>query len=206
MSFDSASTGRYQRSVQERETITMAGIILAGGASSRMHFPKHSLLINGVTMLERQVRLLRLARVDSFFVSVAKEGQVPKKYPLLIDKYPDLGPLGAIATALETVKATHFLVLAVDLPDLTPELLLRLRNKCTEVSGSVPMRMNGDLEPLCAIYPATGASLVLQRIAKNACSVKGFVEELIAAEQMNPHELTAEEEALLRNVNYPQDL
>ncbi|MEO8205223.1 MAG: molybdenum cofactor guanylyltransferase [Chthoniobacterales bacterium] len=189
-----------------RDTITLTGIILAGGASSRMRFPKHSISVNGITLLDRQVKLLREIKADAIFVSVANMEQLTTDYPLLVDKYPGIGPLGALATALEDVKTSHAMVLAVDLPDLKREFLLRLLAQCTETSGIVPVHSNGDMEPLCAVYPVAGKDLAVEQIRKNAHSVKGFVSALLAAGLMNTHTLVGDEMGMLRNVNYPEDL
>ena len=75
-------------------------------------------------------------------------------YPVLPDRIPGAGPLGGIETALSHTPADWNLVLACDMPGITPEFLLRLlaaaeNCDCDAVLASGP---SGMPEPLAAVY------------------------------------------------------
>src|SRR5215469_1139468 len=120
-------------------------VILAGGKSSRMNRDKAFLNIDGRTLLARQIELVRLAGATKIFIS----GRSGKDYsgfncPVLEDKFPDAGPLAGIERALEATTEPMLLVVAVDLPNLTRDLLGTLARHCRENAGAIP-RINGKI-------------------------------------------------------------
>lgn len=131
---------------------TIAGFVLAGGASSRMGRDKALLEFAGVPMLFRTAGLL-----ESVTGCVTVIGS-PEKYrslslPLLSDDWPGAGPLGGIATALRASAAPWSLVVACDLPNLTAAWLEYLvgRALSSPADAVLPVAARG-AEPLCAMY------------------------------------------------------
>ena len=85
------------------------------------------------------------------------------KAEILPDRQPGAGPLGGIETALTSLApAETALVLACDLPFLTSELLLRLRQESARRPGEiiVPCDLDGRRQPLAAVYPSACLELV----------------------------------------------
>lgn len=75
-------------------------------------------------------------------------------YPVLPDRTPGKGPVGGIETALASTAADWNLVLACDLPAVSPDFLRALLD-AAERSGAdalLPAGPSGRLEPLCAVY------------------------------------------------------
>ena len=95
----------------------ITGLVLAGGRSSRMGTNKALLEINGETLLNRAVRLLELSGCKEVFISGDYYGQrsVPDR--------AQLGPLAGIAAGLDVCKTEKLLILPVDMPYMTSELL-----------------------------------------------------------------------------------
>lgn len=95
------------------------GLVLAGGRSSRMGMDKATLLIDGITLLQRSKALLSQVGVQQVLISGDSGlNGIP-------DVYPDSGPLGGIHAAL--LHAQHdLLIVPVDMPLLSGELLLSL--------------------------------------------------------------------------------
>ena len=95
----------------------ITGLVLAGGRSSRMGTNKALLEINGETLLNRAVRLLELSGCKEVFISGDYYGQrsVPDR--------AQLGPLAGIAAGLDVCKTEKLLILPVDMPYMTTELL-----------------------------------------------------------------------------------
>lgn len=122
------------------------GIVLAGGRSSRMGRDKAMLDWHGRPLLARQLERLRAAGVDAARVS----GRRPD-YDGIPDAMPDAGPVGGLAGIAAAVTGTvQLLVVPVDMPLLTPDLLARLRTArpqaaCLRYAGHVlPMRLRLD--------------------------------------------------------------
>ncbi|MCU4674347.1 molybdenum cofactor guanylyltransferase [Catenovulum sp. 2E275] len=96
------------------------GLVLAGGLSSRMGTDKAELIINGQSLLEKNKALLTQLGAKSVLVSGKNQGQIA-------DKHQQAGPLAGIHAALEFVPQNYALmVVPVDMPKLTPELLNQL--------------------------------------------------------------------------------
>ncbi|SDL66052.1 molybdenum cofactor guanylyltransferase [Maricaulis salignorans] len=98
----------------------IAGLILAGGQSSRMGRDKALLTWQGETLLSRARTLLRNAGVDMIFV-----GGRPDQPDGLPDSEPHAGPARAIldAAGLLRDRCDQMLVIPVDMPLLGPDQL-----------------------------------------------------------------------------------
>jgi molybdopterin-guanine dinucleotide biosynthesis protein A len=102
-------------------------LLLIGGHSRRMGSDKSLLDYHGKPQWMHNLELLE-ALTDKVFISVRKNQKVD--YPNLIeDLYDDLGPFGAIMTAMQTYPDTAFLVFATDIPFLSKEHLAQLVNE-----------------------------------------------------------------------------
>jgi molybdenum cofactor guanylyltransferase len=142
--------------------------LLVGGKSSRMGRDKAVLEINGVPLIQRATNLLaplvtKITLVTSANPSSNSADTNPYSnfgLPLLPDRWPNVGPLGGIVTALAAPQSPWCLILACDMPFLTKEWLTFLLNQISEASAQtdvvVPETTRG-LEPLCAIYRSTCA-------------------------------------------------
>lgn len=154
----------------------LTGFVLAGGASRRMGRAKASLQLDGESMLERQIRVLR---------SVARRVAVVGGQPGYLDEFdvscvPDAitgrGPLGGIYTALLESRTEFSLVLGCDLPFVNRNLLacLMLRAKADGSDVTVPCSPDGRLQPLCAVYRRRALYAVRTRLALGLNKTRGF--------------------------------
>jgi molybdopterin-guanine dinucleotide biosynthesis protein A len=165
-----------------------AGLVLAGGRSSRMGRDKARLEVGGATLLDRARALLRDAGAAP--VIVAGRADAPGGVP---DPEPGLGPAAAARHALARLAeqgAAAAWAVPVDMPLLTPGLLVRLR----EAGGPGAAFAAHPLPFYVRLDPAALA-------ASSATSVRGLLAELGAA-ALEP---SPEETARLVNVNTPDE-
>jgi molybdopterin-guanine dinucleotide biosynthesis protein A len=140
------------------------GLVLAGGRSHRMGEDKAGLMAGGATLLQRAFDLLS-ARFTEVYVSVRADqsgDELRAAYPLIEDRYSELGPAAGILSAHRFAPEVAWLVIGCDMPLLDDDLLAQLLAArvaeseaiaCLAADGSGP-------EPLCALYePATLAAL-----------------------------------------------
>ena len=135
-----------------------AAAVLAGGASRRMGRDKATLAVGGVELAS--LALAAAARVAHPVVLVAPEGHPARRVAAPAVADPGLGPLAALAAALDALEAEHVLALAADHPGLRVELLARLVALAGEAEA-VACRRGPRLEPLVAVYervPALAAA------------------------------------------------
>jgi molybdopterin-guanine dinucleotide biosynthesis protein A len=153
------------------------GLILAGGASSRMQRDKAALRYGGRTQLDRAFDLAA-RHVPRVFVSVrAAQAADPARAgkPLIIDAAGGEGPIVGIRSALAEFPDSAWLVLACDLPflsDGTLTNLLRARDPA-RLATAYRSAHDGLPEPLCAVWePAAGAALAAFQAAGGRCPRK----------------------------------
>ena len=162
--------------------IAFSAVILAGGKSSRMGRDKAFVGIGGQSILARQIALVRDVGAGEVFIS----GREDVDYSafgcrVLMDKFPDVGPLAGIERALDASASPLLLVLAVDMPVMNVMILGRLISSCTAVRGAIP-KTNSGIEPLAAVYPkATWDKLKLELQRGNAPGVRWLAQECVAS-------------------------
>ena len=144
-----------------RTGVPVHGLVLAGGASSRMKRDKAGLLYGGKSQLDRAVELLA-RHVRPVFVSVrpAQSGEPARaQYPLIVDSIVGKGPMSGIRSALAARPDVAWLVVACDLPFLTDEMLDRLlaERDPTASATAYSSAHDGLPEPLCAIWEPRAA-------------------------------------------------
>ena len=127
----------------------VAAAVLAGGASRRMGRDKATMAVGGVQL--GSVALAAAARVADPVVLVAPEGHPSRRLVARVVADPGVGPLGALAAALDALDDRHVLVLAADHPGLRVELLAHLVGLAAR-GEAVACRRGPRLEPLVAVY------------------------------------------------------
>jgi molybdenum cofactor guanylyltransferase len=140
------------------------GLVLAGGASTRMLRDKAALSYHGKPQLQWTWELLNQI-CERAFVSVrADQAQDPVRadLPQILDQLEGKGPIAGIAAAQAAHPDVAWLVLACDLPYLSRATLAYLIANRDPARLATAFRSSHDglPEPLCAIYePASRATI-----------------------------------------------
>jgi molybdopterin-guanine dinucleotide biosynthesis protein A len=179
-------------------------VILAGGLSRRMGRDKAALPAGDGTLIAHLAH--RLAPfVDETIIA---GGSVTPNLPdvrLVADRAPGLGPLAGMHAGLLAARHPHVWVVACDLPDVEPAVLMLLRELAATYDGVVP-RIGGEPQGVCALYQRNLASRIDALLNAGERSVKS----LLAASTIRyvaPDELRAVDPQLrsFRNINTPAD-
>lgn len=184
--------------------VSTYGLVLAGGKSKRMGRDKALLDRDGQSQLAYLAGLLE-DKVERVFVSTRAEQQDDSersRYPRIVDRYEEMGPLAGILSAMEEHPDVHWLVVACDLPNISDETITHLVKNC---SADHPFTAyvsshDGLPEPLCAIYRA-GSTGIIRRFAEEGihCPRKILIRsDTCLLEQADPRSLD--------NINTPDDL
>lgn len=182
----------------------VCGALVLGGPSSRMGRDKAHLELGGVTFSTRLSMLL-----GEIFEDVVLVGGEPAP-DAAGRRVPDRpGPqcaLRGLVTALQAARAERVLVLATDLPLMTPDLILGL-TAWPEHDAVVP-RVDGRQHPLCAVYrrePVLGVAE--QRLEAGDLALGGLLEALDTSHLEGPDLAAVDPDGrALTNVNTPSDL
>jgi molybdopterin-guanine dinucleotide biosynthesis protein A len=179
-------------------------VLLAGGASRRMGRDKALLpLPDGRLLWQRQLAVLEALAPAELFISGPPKDGYPAEVRRLDDAAAGLGPLGGVAAVLRAVQVPLLVVLAIDLPLMTAEFLRKLLDRCEPEQGCVPRHGASDLyEPLAAVYPRACGALAERQMRGEDRSMQAFVRA--AGSLLQPRDISAEEELLFANWNYPK--
>jgi molybdenum cofactor guanylyltransferase len=183
--------------------MTLTAVLLAGGESRRMGREKATIEFEGQPLWKRQIEALRAVGPEQIFVSArTKPSWVPEDAELLLDDPPSRGPLGGLTKALATMRTTHLLALAVDMPFMTSGQLDVLRELAGEGRGVVPV-VGERAEPLAAIYPAQAAMDFATALAGTDFSLQRIIRKLADEDKVTLLAVRAQDEHFYRSVNEP---
>ena len=168
---------------------------------------KAGVLLHGQPLWQHQLATLRAVPAAELFISGNAHGPCAGAgVEILADKLPGLGPLGGLEAVLCRASHPFVLVLAIDLPAMTPAFLVSLIRAATaSATGCVPRRAEW-FEPLAAVYPRTCLPLVEACLRDADRSMQRFVRLAEAQGLVKGRALRPDDLALFKNVNQPGDL
>jgi molybdopterin-guanine dinucleotide biosynthesis protein A len=186
--------------------VNLSAVILAGGESTRMGRDKAWLEIAGQPLIHRALLTVQAAGIKEVFISGrAGEDYSALRCPVLFDLEPGCGPLAGIERALETADAPLLLVLAVDLPGITAAFLRRLVEGCDPHTGVLPI-LNGQLEPLAAIYPKRCHFIARNCLLKGRRAARDFADACRRQRAVRTFTVSRADAGCFDNWNSPSDL
>lgn len=206
----------------------VSALILAGGQSSRMGTDKAVLEWQGVPLLRR---VYDVASICCEQVQVITpwpqryDAILPRNAQFRIEKYPNRGPLWAVAQGLSHCSTEWVWVLACDLPLLDPLLCMPWLSSVTTMSEEVlaiaPLhpwkksspqkvtstnalnhRKSAHWEPLCALYRQRGLESLLTFLNAGGYSFQEWLGQI----NVQPIAITEANQHLFYNCNSPSDL
>jgi molybdopterin-guanine dinucleotide biosynthesis protein A len=130
----------------------VSAFVLAGGKSTRMGADKAFVMFGGCTLLARAVAVAR--SVTSEVRIVGDASKFAPFAPVVEDVFRECGPLGGIHAALRGSQTELNVILAVDLPFVSPaliEYLIKRARECAAARVTVA-QADGGRQPLCAVY------------------------------------------------------
>jgi len=160
-------------------TATLFGLVLAGGASTRMRTDKAALQYHGQPQLQWAFDLVSKVCAASF-VSVRpdqRDDAARGSYPQIVDRQPGTGPIAGISAALLEHPKAAWLVLACDLPFLTERTLQHLiaHRDPHKIATAYRSAHDGLPEPLCAIWEPAARQPVLAYVASGKQCPRKFL-------------------------------
>ena len=160
-----------------------AGIILAGGKSTRLGRDKASEILLERSLLQRVVDHLD-GVVDEIVVVKAPDQSLPATVsttPLRVveDAYPGTGPLGGVYTGLISTEAPGIVAVACDMPVLQPALLRELLRLLPGHDLVAPIKESLP-EPLCTAYAKSCIDTIRARLDAGEYKASGYFDEVDA--------------------------
>jgi molybdopterin-guanine dinucleotide biosynthesis protein A len=186
-----------------------AAAIIGGGAATRFGGrDKSRLVINGMSIINRQAAALQPLVSEIFIVASQRERFADTPWRVVPDAFPGAGVVGGIATALGATNADRVLTLACDLPFLPEALLERLiALSGTAGTDAAWVRTAAGPEPLVACYRQSASAAIRAAIAENQLRA-GALGDRLTIREIGIDELRTfgDPARVLANINSPDDL
>lgn len=200
--------------------LNLGVIILAGGLSSRMGYPKALLpWVNGESLISHALRNALEHDANDILISIGDDealGQAiqaniidtlsnkeKEKVSIVRDSVPRSGPLGGLYSTLAVGKSHAYAVLAVDMPFMDFNLYY---DWLYQVEGDdwnviVPVGESGRFEPMAGIYKPSIAPLLQTALAGDDVSLHHALDIVGSVVTID----TGDYSHYLRNVNHIED-
>ena len=200
--------------------LNLGVIILAGGLSSRMGYPKALLpWTNGESLISHALRNALEHDANDILISIGDDeslGQAiqaniidtlsnkeKEKVSIVRDSVPRSGPLGGLYSTLAVGKSHAYAVLAVDMPFMDFNLYY---DWLYQVEGDdwnviVPVGESGRFEPMAGIYKTSIAPLLQTALAGEDVSLHHALDIVGSVVTID----TGDYSHYLRNVNHIED-
>lgn len=167
----------------------LSAAALAGGKSRRMGADKALLPLVGGGAPMLALVLKRLRDVADDVSIVANDGERYTRFGARVvpDVHADMGPLGGIQAAISHAAHEHCLVVACDMPFLSPRLLHWMACEPRDYDVLIPVipgesrqgRQGGVLQTLHAIYSKRCLPAIASRIGDGNRQVIGFFDDIV---------------------------
>jgi molybdopterin-guanine dinucleotide biosynthesis protein A len=197
---------------------TRSVAILAGGQATRFGGrDKSMLLVDGRTILDRQVGELSSLTDDILIVGTRAADVAPRGKPTglvhpatdvarrIEDIVPGCGPLGGLHAALTEARGDAVFLVACDMPYVTAPLVDYLFSLARHADIVVPQTERG-YHPLCAVYTRACLALVAARLEERRLRMRDLVSEMparvVTADDIDRF---GDRSLLLANVNTPAE-
>lgn len=145
--------------------------ILIGGKATRFDGrDKSALLVEGRTILSRQIEALSGVapgvNIDVMLVGGDRRHSAPASVRSVADIVPGCGPLGGLHAALSSAEHGVMLMLACDMPFVSAPLLRHLLSLASEGADVVVPQTERGYHPLCAVYTRACLEPAARRLAR----------------------------------------
>ncbi len=190
-------------------TSNVAGVILAGGQSTRMGQDKRFLELAGRTLLERSITVFESLFAEIMIVVAEPTPRLAGlRHRVVTDLIPGCATLGGVYTGLSHAGASRIFAAACDMPFMNGRVIGYLAGADPAADVVIPRLATG-LQPMHAIY-SKRCLPVLERMAREgALKLQDVVQaETLAVRIIPEDELRPLDPHLLSflNVNSPADL
>jgi len=188
-----------------------SGIILAGGASTRMTGDKAFMEVAGRRVVDTQLEVLKGLFEEILVVTNRErlawaEGYQEEGVRVVEEPVSGAGPLGGILSGLMLSASQENFVLACDMPFIRRGAVEFVLERLGGYQVAVP-RMAKGLEPLHAAYTQSCIPAIRRQVERGDLKVTGFFSQVKVVEiPFAEFSRFDETGRLLMNINSPEDM
>ncbi len=165
--------------IPESSFPAIAGIIMAGGTSSRFGSNKALALFHKKPVIQHVTETISPLFPTCLLSTNTPEAYTFLRLPTVQDIYPNAGPLSGIHAALNAIDEPRCFVVGCDMPLIDPRLIRFLCTLAEQDDWDVvlPWLTNGP-EPLCAVYSRSALPVIEKNLTQGNWKLSDTVSEL----------------------------
>lgn len=183
------------------ENKAITAYILAGGKSERMGTDKGFLEVKGRSFVAHIIAALVPVVGENIIIVSSDVRYDAFGYARIQDIVSNKGPLGGLYSALKHTTTKRNLILTVDIPLISSELLQWLVEAHSDAYQMTQVQVKDKPSPLVAVYDRSVRIILPEFLAANQLKVRRFVEELSHQTVVVPEKWSAQ----LQNINTPEE-
>jgi len=160
----------------------IAGVVLAGGQSSRYGQPKMFELFNGQPLYKNSLIALQKNQLQPLIIATNANLEskfVEDQIEMIIEKQPHQGPLSALQNIVANFQNVEwFFIVASDMPYMNVDFVQTMLTYIDDRYDAIVPKQASRIQPLAALYRRSAlpkANLLLQQ---NKRSMKVLLEQL----------------------------
>jgi molybdopterin-guanine dinucleotide biosynthesis protein A len=184
----------------------IAGVVLAGGLSTRMGRDKASLSWGGSDLLHTVLsKLVPVCRELIVVSNIPRTLAIPE-IKIVSDLYPQCGPLAGIHAALQSARYDYAFFAACDMPYLHTDAVGYIADAAFGYDAAIPF-IDGYYHPLHGIYQKSCLPFIEKMLAEGNYRVLNFYDD-VRLRKIERQEIARFDSELktLRNINTPDEL
>lgn len=183
----------------------VTGIILAGGASSRMGKDKGLCEFKGKALINYAIEALLPLCSTILISSNNVDDYQGLGYEVVVDEYQGIGPIDGIYSTLKKSVTRHNLIISCDTPFLNTQLLEYVLANSDDYDIVVPEHGNSFIEPLAAYYSSAIINNLKNTIESKDYKLMNFFNK-VRFKKVKVDKLPEYSNKLFKNLNTPDDL
>ena len=183
----------------------VTGIILAGGASSRMGKDKGLCDFRGKSLVKYAIEAL-LPISDSIIISSNNiEGYKKFGYDVVVDQHKNIGPIGGLYSSLKKSTSPHNLIISCDTPFVNTLLLEYVLTNVDGYDIVVPEHGDSYIEPLAGYYSNSIVGILEESINNQDYKLMNLFKK-VNFKSIKVDSIAGFSNLLFKNLNAPSDL
>lgn len=186
--------------------MNIAGVVLAGGQSSRFGRPKMFEPLHDVPLYQYSLQSLKENQLSCYIIATNDDlfpfFQPDEQLTFLIEKTKHQGPLFVLHELLQTFKEVDwFFLIAADMPYMTADFVQKMLHEIDESYDAIIPKQHERIQPLAGLYHRKILEKTTKLIAQERRSMKALLDLI------HVHYIPfSDNERVFTNINYEQDL
>ena len=160
----------------------IAGVVLAGGQSSRYGQPKMFEKYNGQPLYKNSLIALQKNQLQPLII--ATNANLESKFAenqieMIIEKQPHQGPLSALQNIIANFQNVEwFFIVASDMPYMNVDFVQTMLTYIDDRYDAIVPKQDSRLQPLAALYRRTALPIANLLIQQNKKSMKALLDQV----------------------------